>query len=53
MKDIYKMTKEELIAKCKRLLKENDALRKELDTLSDCYIEQLEDEIDRGEKLVF
>jgi predicted nuclease with TOPRIM domain len=39
MKDIYKMTKEELIAKCKRLQSENERLQDELDSLSDCYSE--------------
>lgn len=49
MKDIYKMTKEELIAKCKRLQSENERLQDELDELSDCYTEmenQLVDQID-------
>lgn len=39
MKDIYKMIKEELIAKCKRLQSENERLQDELDSLSDCYSE--------------
>lgn len=39
MKDIYKMTKEELIAMCKRLQSENERLQDELDNLSDCYSE--------------
>ena len=33
------MTKEELIARCKRLQSENDKLQDELDRLSDCYTE--------------
>jgi predicted nuclease with TOPRIM domain len=33
------MTKEELIAKCKRLQSENERLQDELDSLSDCYSE--------------
>lgn len=33
------MTKEQLIAKCKRLQSENDKLHDELDRLSDCYTE--------------
>ena len=37
--NLYKLTKEELIAKCKRLQSENDKLQDELDRLSDCYTE--------------
>lgn len=37
--NIYKMTKEELIAKCKRLQSENERLRDELNNLSDNYAE--------------
>ena len=37
--NLYKMTKEELVALCKRLQKENDTLCKELDNLSNCYTE--------------
>jgi hypothetical protein len=37
MKDLYKMTKEELIVYCKRLQKENEILKCELDDLSECY----------------
>ena len=33
------MTKEELIAKCKRLQSENNKLQDELDRLSDSYLE--------------
>ena len=33
------MTKEELIAKCKRLQSKNDRLQDELNNLSDCYTE--------------
>lgn len=33
------MTKEELIARCKRLQSENERLNDELDNLSDCYTE--------------
>lgn len=33
------MTKEELIAKCKRLESENNRLQDELEKLSDCYTE--------------
>lgn len=36
---LYKMTKEELIAKCKRLESENNRLQDELEKLSDCYTE--------------
>ena len=39
MKDLYKMTKEELIAHCKRLQSENERLQNELDNLSDSYTE--------------
>jgi len=39
VKDLYKMKKEELIAKCKRLQSENERLTDELDRLSDCYTE--------------
>jgi predicted nuclease with TOPRIM domain len=35
----YKMTKEELIARCKRLQSENERLEDELEKLSDCYSE--------------
>lgn len=52
MKDIYKMTKEELIAKCKRLQSENERLQDELDGISDCYVEmenQLADQINMME----
>lgn len=41
---LYKLTKEELVVLCKRLQKENDILRKELDDLSNCYTE-LENEM--------
>ena len=37
--NLYKMTKEELIAHCKRLQKENERLQGELNDLSDCYTE--------------
>ena len=39
MKELYKMTKEELIASCKRLQSENERLKDELNNLSDCYVE--------------
>ena len=39
MKDLYKMTKEELIALSKRLQSENERLQSELDNLSDSYTE--------------
>lgn len=39
MKDLYKMKKEELIARCKKLQSENERLMDELDSLSDCYTE--------------
>ena len=39
MKELYKMTKEELIAKCRKLQSENENLQDELDRLSDCYTE--------------
>lgn len=48
MKDLYKMTKEELIARCRNLQSENERLQDELDNLSDCYTEmenQLADQI--------
>lgn len=50
--NLYKLSKEELVALCKRLQKENDILRMELNTLSDCYTE-LENEKNGGEKYVF
>ena len=37
--NLYKLTKEELIARCKRLQSENDRLQDELNNLSDCYTE--------------
>ena len=37
--NLYKLTKEELIARCKRLQSENERLQDELDKLSDCYSE--------------
>lgn len=48
VKELYKMTKEELIAKCRKLSSENEKLQDELDRLSDCYVEmenQLADKI--------
>ncbi len=39
MSDLYKLTKEQLILRCKRLQSENDKLQDELDRLSDCYTE--------------
>lgn len=48
MKELYKMTKEELIAKCRKLQSENQRLQDELDNLSDSYTEmenQLADQI--------
>lgn len=36
---LYKLTKEELIATCKRLQSENNRLQDELNRLSDCYTE--------------
>ena len=44
----YKMTKEELIAECRRLQRENEILKCELDNLSECYSDlesQLIDEV--------
>ena len=37
MKELWNMTKEELIAKCRRLQLENENLQDELDRLSDAY----------------
>lgn len=37
--NLYKMTKEELIATCKRLQSENERLQGELNNLSDSYTE--------------
>ena len=48
MKEFYRMTKEELIARCRNLQSENERLQDELDSLSDCYTEmenQLADRI--------
>jgi flagellar biosynthesis chaperone FliJ len=39
MSNLYKLTKEELIARCKKLQSENENLQDELDSLSDCYTE--------------
>ena len=39
MKDIYKMSKVELILYSKSLQTENERLQAELDSLSDCYFE--------------
>ena len=39
MTNLHKLTKEQLIAKCKRLQSENEKLQDELDRLSDCYTE--------------
>lgn len=52
MKDLYKMTKEELVTQCKRLQSENERLHGELDNLSDCYSEienQLADAINASD----
>ena len=48
MKELYQLTKEELIARCRKLQSENERLQDELDSLSDCYTEmenQLADQI--------
>lgn len=37
--NLYKLTKEQLIANCKRLQSENERLQSELNDLSDCYTE--------------
>lgn len=39
MSNFYGMTKEELIARCRKLQSENEKLQDELDYLSDCYTE--------------
>lgn len=39
MKELYKLTKEELIARCRKLQSENDDLQSELDNLSESYSE--------------
>ena len=39
MKSLYQMTKEELIATCRKLQSENETLQDELDRLSDCYVD--------------
>ena len=36
---MYKLTKEQLVARCKRLESENERLTDELEKLSDCYSE--------------
>jgi predicted nuclease with TOPRIM domain len=36
--NLYELTKEELVARCKKLQSENERLQDELDRLSDCYI---------------
>ena len=48
MKELHRMTKEELVARCRSLQSENERLQDELDRLSDCYTEmenQLADKI--------
>ena len=48
MKELHKMKKEELIAKCRKQQSEIEKLQDELDRLSDCYTEmenQLADRI--------
>ena len=50
MKDLYQMTKEELIAYCKRLQRENEILKLELDDLSECYSDLESQLIDAGRK---
>ena len=47
MKELYKMKKEELIAKCRSLQSENERLQEELDNLSDCYTEMENDLADK------
>ena len=47
MKELYKLTKEELIAKCRKLQSENETLQDELDRLSDCYTEMESDLADK------
>ena len=47
MKELYRMTKEELIAKCRKLQSENERLQDELDELSDCYTEMENDLADK------
>ena len=39
MKNLWKMTKEELVVECKRLSSENERLQDELNNLSDSYTE--------------
>ena len=47
MKELYKMTKEELIARCRRLQSENERLKDELNDLSDYYVEMENELADR------
>ena len=47
MKELYRMTKEELIARCRNLQSENERLQDELDRLSDCYTEMENDLADK------
>lgn len=47
MKELYRMTKEELIARCRNLQSENEKLQDELDRLSDCYTEMENDLADK------
>ena len=44
MENLYKLTKEQLIVECKRLQRENEILKCELDDLSECYSD-LEDQL--------
>ena len=47
MRNLYRMTKEELIAECENLQSENERLQDELDRLSDCYTEMENDLADK------
>ena len=47
MNGFYRMTKEELIARCRNLKSEVENLKDELDRLSDCYTEMENDLADK------
>ena len=47
MKELCRMTKEQLIARCRNLQSENERLQDELDRLSDCYTEMENDLADK------
>lgn len=51
MKNLWKLTKEQLITECKKLQSENERLQDELDMLSDSYSEMENDLADMANSL--